>query len=137
MMKIALGVFGGFVAWLIVWIGAEKIFSAIWPAWFGAHQVAFTAAIKSGGAFSADTMILLIQIILGCFASVIAGFLAARIARENQRAPLILGIVLLAFGLLKVTMSWAYVPIWHHVLFAALLIPMTIAGGKFKTAAPQ
>jgi len=135
MMRIALGVFGGFVAWLVVWIGAEKIFSAIWPAWFGAHQVAFTAAIKSGGPFTADTMILVMQIVLVCFASVVAGFVAARIARENKRAPLILGIVLLAFGLLKVTMSWQFVPVWHHVLFAALLIPMTIAGGRFKTTA--
>ncbi len=48
----------------------------------------------------------------------------------NKRAPLVLGFLLLAFGLLKAVMSWPYVPIWYHVIFTALLIPMTIMGGK-------
>ena len=59
-----------------------------------------------------------------------SGFLAALIAGENTRTPLILGFLLLAMGLLKVVMSWPYVPIWYHVIFTALLIPMTIMGGK-------
>jgi hypothetical protein len=64
-----------------------------------------------------------------------SGFLAALIAGENKRAPMVLGFLLLAFGLLKVVMSWAYVPLWYHVIFTAILIPMTIMGGKLKTTA--
>jgi len=64
---------------------------------------------------------------------VISGFLAALIAGENKRAPLVLGFLLLAMGLLKLVMSWAYVPIWYQVIFTAILIPMTITGGKLKT----
>jgi hypothetical protein len=137
MMRIGLGVIAGFFAWAIVWVGSEKVLSAMWPEWYGAHQLAFTAAIKNGGPFAADTTILLIHIICGSVVSVISGFLAALIARENRRAPLILGLLLTAFGLLKAVMSWPYVPIWYHVIFTALLLPMTIAGGKLKTAAPQ
>ena len=137
MVRIVFGVIAGFFAWSIVWVGSEIVFSAIWPEWYGAHQRAFTAAIKNGGQFSADTMILLMQIVLGSIVSVMSGFLAALIARENKRAPLILGLLLMAFGLLKVVMSWPYVPIWYHVIFTALLIPMTIVGGKLKTAARQ
>lgn len=135
MLRTIIGAIAGFFAWLIVWVGIEKILSAIWPEWFGAHQLAFTAAIKNGGQFSADTTILLIQIVCGVVVSVLAGFLAALVARENKRAPLILGVLLVALGLLKAAMSWPYVPIWYHVLFTALLLPMTMLGGRLKTAA--
>ena len=133
MLRIVLGVIGGFFAWLIVWVGIEKILSAIWPDWFGAHQAAFQAAIEHGGPFIPDSTILLVHIVLGSIVSVMSGFLAALIAGENKRAPLILGFLLLAMGLLKLVMSWAYVPIWYHVIFTAILIPMTIMGGKLKT----
>jgi len=52
--------------------------------------------------------------------------------RINTRAPLILGLLLLALGLLKAVMSWPYVPIWYHVIFTAILLPMAIIGGKLK-----
>ena len=130
MVRIGLGVIGGFIAWAIMWFGSEKILSAIWPEGFGAHQRAFEAAIKNGGQFTADTTLLLIHIVLASIVSVISGFLAALIAGEHIRAPLVLGFLLLAFGLLKAVMSWQYVPIWHHVIFTALLIPMAILGGK-------
>jgi hypothetical protein len=132
MVRIVLGVIAGFFAWAIVWVGSEKILSAIWPE-FGAHQRAFEAAITNGGQFTADTTMLLIHIVLGSIVSVMSGFLAALIAGENTRAPLVLGFLLVAFGLLKVVLSWRYVPIWYHVIFTALLIPMTIMGGKLKT----
>ena len=135
MVRIVLGVIAGFFAWAIVWFGSEKILSAIWPEGFGAHQLAFEAAVDHGGQFTADTTFLLIHIVLGSIVSVISGYLAALIAGENKRAPLILGFLLMAFGLLKAVLSWAYVPIWYHVIFTAILIPMTIMGGKLKTTA--
>jgi len=133
MARIVLGVIGGFFAWAIAWVGSEKILSAIWPESYGAHQAAFQAAIVNGGQFTADTTLLLIQIVLGSIVSLLSGFLAALIAGENKRAPLVLGFLLGAFGLLKVVMSWPYVPVWYHIIFTALLIPMTIMGGKLKT----
>ena len=133
MVRIGLGVIAGFFSWAILWFGGEKILSAIWPKWFGAHQLAFQAAIEHGGQFTADTTILLMHIVLASIVSVISGFLAALIAGENKRAPLILGFLLVAFGLLKVVMSWPYVPIWYHVIFTALLIPVTMVGGRLKT----
>jgi hypothetical protein len=133
MLRVILGVIGGFVAWSIAWFGGEKILSAIWPEGFGAHQRAFEAAVTNGGQFTADTTLLLTHIVLGSIVSVLSGFLAALIAGGNKRAPLFLGFLLLAFGVLKMVMSWPYVPIWYHVVFTALLIPMTIIGGKLKT----
>ena len=132
MVRIVLGVIAGFIGWLIAWVGSEKILSAIWPA-FGVHQAGFQAAIEHGGQFTADTGALLTHIVLGSIVSVISGFLAALIAGENKRAPMILGLLLVAMGVLKMVMSWPYVPIWYHVIFTAILLPMAIMGGKLIT----
>jgi hypothetical protein len=134
MVRIVLGVIAGFFAWVIAWFGGEKILSSIWPQ-FGANQAGFQAAIENGIQFTADTTMLLTHIVLGSIVSVISGFLAAMIAGGNKRAPLALGFLLLAFGLLKAAMSWPYAPIWYHLIFTALLLPMTIVGGKLKTTA--
>ena len=133
MVRIVLGAIAGFFAWSLVWVGSEKILSAIWPAWYGAHQTAFEAAIQSGGQFTPDTTILLMNIVRGAIVSAMSGFLAALIAGENKRSPLLLGFLLLAFDLLIVVLSWKHVPIWYGVIFTAMLIPMTIIGVKLKT----
>jgi len=133
MWRIVLGVIAGFIAWLVVWIGSEKILSAIWPA-FGANQKAFEEAVKNGGEYTADTTMLLTHLVLGSVVSVMAGIFAALIARENTSAPLVVGILLLALGLLKAFMSWRYAPIWYHVIFTAILLPMAVIGGRLITA---
>ena len=132
MGRIILGAIAGFIFWSIVWLGSERILSAIWPEWYGAHQTAFEAAVENGGAFTADITILLINIVRGSIISVLSGSLAAAIAGENNRSPVILGILLVAFGLFIVFMSWSLIPLWYHVIFTALLIPMTILGGRLK-----
>ena len=137
MLRIIFGVISGFFGWAIVWFGSEIVLSAIWPAWYGANQTAFEAAVAKGGQFTADTTILLMNIVRGSLVSVISGFLAALIAGENKRSPLILSLMLVAFGLLIVFMSWSYIPIWYHVIFTALLIPMTYLGARLRTPARQ
>ena len=132
MLRIVLGVIGGFFAWIIVWFASEKGLSAVWPA-FGVHQKAFEEAIKNGGSFTADTTMLLTHIVMGSIVSVMAGALAALIAGENSRSPLIVGILLLLMGIAKAVMSWQYVPLWYHVIFTAILLPMAIVGGKLIT----
>jgi hypothetical protein len=132
MLRTVLGVIAGFFGWLIVWVGCEKTLSAIWPA-FGVHQHAFEEAIKNGGQFTADARMLLTHIVVGSMLAVLSGALAALIAGENTRAPLFVGLLLLALGILKAVMSWQHVPIWYHVIFTAILLPMAIIGGRLIT----
>jgi hypothetical protein len=135
MLRIVLGVIAGLFSWLIVWFGSEKILSAIWPA-FGAHQRAFENVVKNGpgaSGFTADTTMLLTHIVIGSIVSVMAGSLAALTAGENSRAPLVVGILLLAMGIMKAVMSWQYVPVWYHVIFTLILLPMAILGGRLIT----
>jgi hypothetical protein len=90
--------------------------------------------IKNGGEFAPNSSMLLTHIVVGSIVSVMAGGLAALAAGENSRAPLIVGILLLAMGIAKAVMSWQYVPIWYHVIFTAILLPMAIVGGKLITS---
>jgi hypothetical protein len=131
MLRIILGAIAGFVAWLIVWVASEKGLSAVWPA-FGTHQRGFEEAVKNGGEFTANTTMLFTHIVLGSIASLLAGALGALIA-GNPQAPLVVGCLLLALGVAKAVMSWRYVPIWYHVIFTAILLPMAIVGGKLIT----
>ena len=101
MTRVVLGVIAGFVSWLIVWVGSEMILSVISPEGYGVHQLAFQAAIENGGPFTANTRLLLIQIALGSIVSVTSGFLAALVAGENKRTPLVLGLLLVALGVMK------------------------------------
>ena len=134
MLRIVLGAIGGFFAWMTVWVGSEKILSAIFPEGYGAHQAAFQAAVENGASrFTVDTTLLLIHLVQGLVVSVMAGALAALIAGENSRAPLFVGILLLILGALKVAMSWQYVPLWYNVIFTLILVPMAILGGKLIT----
>ncbi len=130
MARTILAASAGFLAWLILWIGAEKILGSIWPDTLGAHQRAFEAAIVNGGPFTADTTLLLTHIGLGVMVSATAGFVAALSAGKNKRAPLALAFLLLALGLMKAAMSWPYVPIWYHIIFTSMLAPLAIIGGK-------
>ena len=132
MLRIVLGVITGFIGWIIVWFASEKGLSAIWPA-FGVHQKAFEDVLKNGGQFTAETGPLLTHIVVGSIVSVMAGWLAAFVGGENSKAPLIAGCLLLAMGIAKAVMSWSYVPIWYHVVFTAILLPMAIIGGKLIT----
>ena len=133
MVRIVLGVIAGFFAWVIVWFGSETTLSVLSPDWFGAHQAAFQAAIENGGPFAPDSIILLIHCALAAIVSLMAGFVAAVTARENKRAPLILGLLLVAMGFLKAAMSWQLVPVWYHIIFTAILLPMAIAGGRMRS----
>ena len=134
MLRVILGVVAGFIAWSILWVGSDQVMmSAI--GWYGEHQRAFEKAMTNGDAFTADTTILAMHIIRSIVISIMSGFLAAIIANENRRSTLILGIILFLFGAGVEAVAWKYLPIWYHLVFLVLIIPMTILGGKLRKSA--
>lgn len=132
MLKIVLGVIAGFVAWSILWVGSDQVLAMASPGWYGTHQDAFQLAVVNQAPFTPDTTILLMHLVRAAIISVMCGFLAAFIAGENTRTPLILGALLLAFGLTVQLLVWFYLPIWYHLVFLGMLIPLTLLGGKLK-----
>lgn len=123
MGKIILGVIVGFIVWTVIFVAGESVLRAISP----------NLAAPENAAIVDSTALLIGYLIRSIIASVLAGLTAAFIARENSRTPLILGIFLLIVGLLVQISSWNMLPIWYHLTFLILLIPMTLLGGKLKT----
>lgn len=135
MVRIVLGVVAGFFAWMGMWFGSELLLSAVSPSWFGVHQAAFQAAIENGGPFTPDPAILTIHCVLASMFSLGSGFIAAQVSGDNKHAPLVVGFILLAMGLLKAAMSWPLVPVWYHVIFTGILLPMAVLGGMLRSNA--
>ncbi len=130
MLQLGLGVVAGFIAWLVLWIGGEKCLSLMFPRAFGVHQHAFQAALTEGAAFAPDQRFLLSHVALAAPVTLLAGLVSAWGAGAADRAPVILGLVLLLIGILKAVMSWRLVPLWYHSLFTSLLFPMAVLGGQ-------
>ncbi len=133
MVRIILGVIVGFIVWTILWVGSDQVLVNLFPEWYGAHDFEMQRAIDNQTAFTADSTILTIAIVRSIIFSLMSGFLAAVVSGENQKAPLFLGVLLLLFGLFVQAWAWSYFPIWYHLIFLALLVPMTVAGGRFKS----
>ena len=134
MLRIILGVIVGFVAWSIVWVGSDQVLMGLIP-WYEVHQQAFQSAVLIDTPFVADRAILVMHLVRAMIISLMAGFIAAVVAGENRKAPLALGTLLLIAGVFVEAMVWNYLPLWYHLAFLALLIPMTMTGGKMKQTA--
>lgn len=132
MLKIILGVVAGFVAWSILWVGSDQVLTIASPGWYGAHQSATELAIANRESFAADGTIMLIRLLVAAVATIMSGFLAAFIAGENRRAPFALGVILLIVGIAVQAAFWNVMPIWFHLIFLVLLLPLSILGGKIK-----
>jgi hypothetical protein len=135
MVRIILGVLAGFLAWSIVWVGSDQVLMSLSPAWYGAHQLAFERAMTNKEPFSPDMTILFMHLVRSVLISLMSGYLTAVIAGENRWSTLSLGILLVLFGLGVEVWAWSYLPVWYHIAFLVLLVPVTVAGGKLKKTA--
>jgi hypothetical protein len=133
MLRIITGVIAGFIVWSIVWLGMDALLSAISPGWFGRILTEFQNAVSRNEPFTTPDSVSVYLIFQSILCSLIAGFTATAIAKENRRTTLALGILLLLTGIFVEASNWNYFPIWYHVLFLLLLIPMTILGGKLRS----
>lgn len=133
MVRTILGIIVGFIVWSVLWVGSDAILGAVSPDW-GKTSAEFQAAAANKTPFTLDSSVLIILLIKSFIVSIISGFVTALIARENFKSTLGLGVLLLIFGIFIQMAYWDYMPLWYHVPFLLMLIPMTILGGKLKRA---
>ena len=133
MLRIILGVIAGFIIWSILWVGLDALLSAISPGWFGKNFADFQNAVSRNEPFTPPVSVSVYLIFQSVLCSIVAGFAAAAIAKENRKSTLALGILLLATSIFVEASHWNYFPIWYHILFLLLLIPMTVLGGRLKS----
>ncbi len=132
MLKIILGIIVGFIVWSVLWAGSHELIKILSSGWYGKIDTEFMDAITKGTSYTVDSTILVLSLIRSVLFSIIAGFVAAFIAKENTLSTLILGVLLLIVGILVQVSIWSYMPLWYHIPFLILLIPMAVFGGKLK-----
>ena len=117
-----LSVVAGYVAWTVVFLGGS---AGIRAAFASAHDA-------DGGTSSVG--LLLMYLTLSVLASLAAGVATAKLApRLPMRHVWILSALLLATGIPVQLGSWTLLPVWYHLSFLVLLVPVTVLGGRWQT----
>lgn len=135
MLRIIIAAIIGFVVWTVLWVGSDAVFMAISTS-YREYLEGFSKALETKQPFETNSTILILTLLKSFICSIISGFITAMIAKENSKAPILLGILLLAFGIFVQSVYWNYIPLWYHIAFLLLLIPFSIFGGKLKTVNP-
>jgi hypothetical protein len=120
-MRTFLGVVVGIAAWFVVVLGVSLLIKAVDPALNAAlvAHVTSTAMIE--------------RLVISFAGTLAAGYVAAWVSGESSRAPLIAGVLLLAFwGTYHVTMIWNQFPLWYHLTFFVSLVLLAVLGGRLK-----
>ncbi len=131
MLRIILGIVVGFIVWSLLWVGSDAVFSAFSTDW-GKTSAEFQAAAENKMPYVLSSTVLIALLIKSFIVSIISGFITALIARENFKSTVGLGILLLLFGIFIQSLYWNYMPLWYHIPFLLMLIPMTILGGRLR-----
>lgn len=131
MLRIILAIIIGFIVWSVLWVGSDAALSFISPDW-GKTSADFREAVENKTPYTLSSMVLIALLFKSVITSVISGFITALIAGENLKSTLALGVLLFIFGIFIQAAYWNYMPLWYHIPFLLLLIPMIILGGKLK-----
>ncbi len=120
MTRMIIGAIVGYAVWTAIWLTVNAMVFA------EAGEV-----IAAGDAFT-ETGPLLGVLALSIACS-LAGGVAAAIAGGKRARGAVLGnsLLLLATGIFIQAGVWSLMPVWYHLIFWALLVPMTLLGGMF------
>jgi len=119
MLRSILGVIGGYIAWTVIWLGGGLAMMPIFP------DQPTEAGVYDSPAF------LGLSLVLSVICSLAGGAVCAWISRSVSKTPaLILAALLLLTGLGVQIGAWSTMPVWYHLPFMALLVPMTLLGAS-------
>ena len=122
-MKQILGVIIGFILWSVLWLSLNQLLLVL-----GIMSPAVTEPLTN----ATPLLVLLVGSVL---VSLISGYVAARIAGLAWALPAVaLGVLLLATGVFVQLKLWYLIPLWYHLAFLLLLIPMTLLGARLRAS---
>ena len=122
MQKVVLGVVVGYVVWTALWLGGNALF-------FGETS----KVVSAGETFSAvGPLVGLLALSIVC--SLAAGMSAAALARARHRVVvLVTAGLLLATGIFVQLGIGSQMPVWYHLTFLVLIVPVCIVGDAMIT----
>lgn len=120
-MRTALAVLAGFIVWPLIAVGSSQIVMAVAPGRFADDGT------------TRDPLVLMILLVASVVASLAAGWTSAAVAREQpMRAVWILAVINLLVGIFVQSQVWTLIPLWYHLIFLALVVPVIVMGGRLK-----
>lgn len=118
MKRIVLAIIAGYAAWTVLWLVGGITLMAV-----------FTIDPAAERIDNAPYLGLALALSVAC--SLVGGFTCGAIARCKTPAGWILGTLLLLTGVVVQGSAWSSMPLWYHLPFLVLLVPMTILGFGF------
>lgn len=119
MLRSILGVVGGYLVWTVLWLGGGLAMMPMFP-----DQPTEAGAYDS-------SVYLALSLVLSVVCSLAAGAVCARISRSATRTPaIVLSVLLLLTGLGVQIGAWSMMPVWYHLPFLVLLVPVTLLGAS-------
>jgi hypothetical protein len=118
-------------------IGAVVAGVVLWGAlWNGGNFGLAAAGLFTVGEPITSVPTLLVLIAYSAALSVLAGYVAAMIrGGDAMGAVQALAGVNLTIGIVVEVMYWSLMPAWYHIVFLALVVPMTLQGGRMRIGA--
>jgi len=126
-MRNLLALLAGYALWTALWLGGDVAARVLWP---DAYPADFPETPMSA------TTPLVATLALSVVCSLAGGRLTGTVAK--RRGPVwILALLLLATGIGVQASAWSALPLWYHLPFLALLVPVTLLGGRSTAAGAQ
>jgi hypothetical protein len=124
-MKQILGVVVGFILWSVLWLGCNQALLML-----GLLSPMTAQPVT-------DPKPLLLLLVASVLISLVTGYVTARIVGFPWALPVaVLGALLLATGIFFQVKVWYLMPLWYHLTFLLLLIPMTFVGARMRAPTP-
>ena len=118
-----LAVFVGVVVWSLLWVAVNAGLQATMPGSFGDDGM------------TASQGVLLILLACSVAASLVSGYATSRMAPTAKPGHVLwTGGVLLAIGTGVQGSVWSQMPVWYHLIFLGLLLPLNVLGGWLQRA---
>jgi hypothetical protein len=125
-MKQILGVVAGFVLWSVLWLSLNQLLLML-----GIMSPNVTEPLTN----AKPLLLLLAGSVL---ISLVSGYVTARISGVAWALPAAaLGVLLLATGVFVQLKLWYLIPLWYHLSFLLLLIPVTFLGARMRARVPS
>ena len=127
--KIA-AIFVGLTAFAAFALVAGELTKALWPDY---------AMVQPTRSYTLPMLVA--RIVAGCVATLIAGWLAARVVHQEPQAGVFAGLGLLVLSLVWHVFVWYHYPVWYHLVWLISIMPMAVLGAKLckraNTASPH
>ena len=121
MLRSIMAVAIAIAVWGVLWVLTGMGLSAAMPASFDESGVTTAPAL------------LALMIVISSLLSVFAGWLCATMATHSQMKHVwVLALIQLGIGILVQTGVWDQMPLWYHVIFLAVVVPMHLVGGRIR-----